>query len=297
LKTSLHGPSRASNRTGHSVTAKTAPPGVPAEMGGNRMATPGTPVAIGVPDRRSVAPSAQPSGEKAEMTTMSFLLPFAAALALASGPACAQHDAAHDDCSRQGHEHGSHATHAVAPAAAGIAEGTLKNGVRTVEISVTDEGFVPSKVKAKKGEKVRLVVTRRTDSTCAKEIVVKDHGIKQPLPLDRPVKVLLRSIDVLHDFYVPEFRAKMDMVPGTVTYFWLTPTRTGTFDVLCFELCGIGHYAMRGTVVVEDESDYQAWLAEQPTFAELLAQAGSGTGEELSSVVSVAEPGTRVFAR
>ena len=61
------------------------------------------------------------------------------------------------------------------------------------------------------------------------------------LPVGKPVKVLLRSIDVLHDFYVPEFRAKMDMIPGMVTYFWFTPTRTGTFEVLCAELCGTGH--------------------------------------------------------
>ena len=47
------------------------------------------------------------------------------------------------------------------------------------------------------------------------------------LPMGKPVKMLLRSVDVLHDFYVPEFRAKMDMVPGMVTYFWFTPTRTG----------------------------------------------------------------------
>ena len=60
------------------------------------------------------------------------------------------------------------------------------------------------------------------------------------LPIGKPVKVLLRSIDVLHDFYVPEFRAKMDMIPGSVTYFWFTPTRTGTFEVLCAELCGAG---------------------------------------------------------
>ena len=60
------------------------------------------------------------------------------------------------------------------------------------------------------------------------------------LPIGKPVKMLLRSIDVLHDFYVPEFRAKMDMVPGSVTYFWFTPTRTGTFEVLCAELCGVG---------------------------------------------------------
>lgn len=93
------------------------------------------------------------------------------------------------------------------------------------------------------------------------------------LPVGRPVKVLLRSIDVLHDFYVPEFRAKMDMVPGHVTYMWFTPTRTGTFEILCAELCGVGHAVMRGGVVVEEEAEYQAWLQEQRTFAQLLASA------------------------
>ena len=92
------------------------------------------------------------------------------------------------------------------------------------------------------------------------------------LPIDRPVKVLLRSIDVLHDFYVPEFRSKMDMVPGSVTYFWFTPTRTGSFEALCAELCGIGHPMMRGRVVVQSEADYQAWLIGQRTFAQLAAR-------------------------
>ena len=94
------------------------------------------------------------------------------------------------------------------------------------------------------------------------------------LPIGAPVKFLLRSIDVLHDFYVPQFRAKMDMVPGSITYFWLTPTRPGTFDILCFELCGIGHHAMRGLVVVEEKADYETWLAEQETFAQTMARAG-----------------------
>lgn len=89
------------------------------------------------------------------------------------------------------------------------------------------------------------------------------------LPVDKPVKMLLRSIDVLHDFYVPEFRAKMDMVPGSVTYFWFTPIRTGTFEVLCAELCGVGHGFMRGIVMVDTKEDYQAWLQEQSTFAQL----------------------------
>ena len=51
--------------------------------------------------------------------------------------------------------------------------------------------------------------------------------------------MLLRSADVLHDYYVPEFRAKMDMLPGMVTYFWFTPTRNGEFEILCAELCGV----------------------------------------------------------
>src|SRR6266478_4244084 len=92
------------------------------------------------------------------------------------------------------------------------------------------------------------------------------------LPIGKPVKVLLRSIDVLHDFYVPDFRAKMDMIPGSVTYFWFTPTRTGTFEVLCAELCGAAHAQMRSKVIVQEEKEYHAWLEKQHTFAELSGQ-------------------------
>ena len=88
------------------------------------------------------------------------------------------------------------------------------------------------------------------------------------LLVDKPVKVLLRSIDVLHDFYVPQFRAKMDLVPGMITYYWFTPTREGEFEILCAELCGVGHHVMRGLVVVDNESSYQEWISEQSTFKE-----------------------------
>jgi cytochrome c oxidase subunit II len=93
------------------------------------------------------------------------------------------------------------------------------------------------------------------------------------LPIGKPVKLLLRSVDVLHDFYVPQFRAKMDIVPGVVTYFWFIPTKTGEFEILCAELCGVGHAAMRGTVVVDDEGAYRAWLEKQQTFGQMLARA------------------------
>lgn len=101
------------------------------------------------------------------------------------------------------------------------------------------------------------------------------------LPMGKPVKILLRSIDVLHDFYVPEFRAKMDMIPGSVTHFWFTPTRTGTFEVLCAELCGTGHAFMRGIVMIDSAEDYQTWLQEQSTFAQLSAPQQVGRADEI----------------
>jgi cytochrome c oxidase subunit 2 len=93
-------------------------------------------------------------------------------------------------------------------------------------------------------------------------------GAPAHIELDQPIKFNLRSKDVLHDFYVPQFRAKMDVVPGLVTYFWMTPTEVGEFEVLCAELCGLGHYNMRSKIVVDTPADYQKWLAQQPTFAE-----------------------------
>ena len=111
-------------------------------------------------------------------------------------------------------------------------------------------------------------------------------GSELHLPVGKPVKLLLRSIDVLHNFAVPQFRAKMDLVPGLVTYIWLTPTRTGKFDLLCNELCGVAHYAMRGKVVVEEERAFQAWLTGHPTFAQIAARApgDAAAGKQLYAV-------------
>jgi cytochrome c oxidase subunit II len=92
------------------------------------------------------------------------------------------------------------------------------------------------------------------------------------LPVNKPVKMLLRSKDVNHQYAVAQFRVKMDMVPGMVTYFWLTPTRTGEFDALCEQLCGVAHFAMRGRVVVDEETVFQNWLAAQPTYSQVLAE-------------------------
>jgi cytochrome c oxidase subunit 2 len=114
------------------------------------------------------------------------------------------------------------------------------------------------------------------DPHAGDDVVVEGEHLR--LPIGKPVKVLLRSVDVLHDFYVPELRAKMDMIPGMVTYFWITPTRTGTFEAICAELCGVGHPQMRGGVVIEDETSHRAWLQQRPTFAQLTSRRYANAG-------------------
>jgi len=98
------------------------------------------------------------------------------------------------------------------------------------------------------------------------------HSSELHLPVDQPVKINIRSKDVLHNFTVAQFRVKMDTVPGMVTYMWLTPTVEGRYEVLCEELCGVAHYAMRGAVVVEGRDQFDAWVASNPTYADTLAR-------------------------
>ena len=102
------------------------------------------------------------------------------------------------------------------------------------------------------------------------DILVQSDVIN--LQNNKPVKILLRSVDVLHNWYVPQFRSKMDAVPGTVTFYWFEPNKVGEYEVLCVEYCGVGHYAMRGSVLVQDEQDYDTWLEEQETFSDLIAK-------------------------
>jgi len=92
------------------------------------------------------------------------------------------------------------------------------------------------------------------------------------LKTNRPVQILLRSVDVLHNFYVPQFRSKMDAIPGIITYYWFEPNKVGEYEVLCAEYCGLGHYGMRAKVVVENEQNYENWLNEQETFSSLIAK-------------------------
>ncbi len=112
------------------------------------------------------------------------------------------------------------------------------------------------------------------------------------LPVGKRVKMILRAKDVLHQFAVPPFRVKMDMVPGMVTYFWLVPTRTGSFDALCEQLCGTAHFTMRGRVIVDSEKDFEAWLATQPTYAQTRAAAPPAMRRQARQPTRCAAPAT-----
>ena len=102
------------------------------------------------------------------------------------------------------------------------------------------------------------------------DILIQDDVLH--LKTDRPVKILLRSLDVLHNYYVPQFRAKMDAIPGIISYYWFEPNKIGEYEVLCAEYCGVGHYAMRGGVEVQSTQDYNKWISEQETFKDLIAK-------------------------
>jgi len=83
------------------------------------------------------------------------------------------------------------------------------------------------------------------------------------LPVGKPVKIRLRAKDVIHSFFVPAFRLKQDAVPGLTIDVWVEPTKTGTYEIACAELCGFGHGTMRGQLTVLEPDEFQKWLKEQ----------------------------------
>ncbi len=88
------------------------------------------------------------------------------------------------------------------------------------------------------------------------------------IPVNRPVIIRLSSKDVIHSFKVPVLRLTQDAIPGTEIRFWFEATRTGTFDLACAQLCGLGHYRMRGQVHIQTPEALEAWLNEQQVEAE-----------------------------
>jgi cytochrome c oxidase subunit II len=91
----------------------------------------------------------------------------------------------------------------------------------------------------------------------------KDDVVTQnimAIPVNRPVRIILRSKDVTHSFFVPQLRVKQDAVPGMGIQVHFTSTRTGEFEIACAELCGMQHYKMRGRLLVMSDADFDTWL-------------------------------------
>jgi cytochrome c oxidase subunit 2 len=101
------------------------------------------------------------------------------------------------------------------------------------------------------------------------------------LPLDRQVVLKMESSDVLHSFWVPEFRVKQDVVPGRVTEYRITPTLLGSYKVRCSEICGTSHAYMESPVIVEEAATFTTWASEQQTIL-LASQTPEGLGQILT---------------
>ncbi len=126
-----------------------------------------------------------------------------------------------------------------------------------------------------------------------KDDIIAQNG-ELHLVVNKPVSILIGSRDVIHDVGLPHFRMKMDAVPGIVTTLWFTPTITSAkmkeitgnkdfvYEISCDQMCGKGHYSMRGTVIVETQEEYDAWMAKQQAYyaannAPAAAPAAEGT--------------------
>ena len=102
----------------------------------------------------------------------------------------------------------------------------------------------------------------RSEPTAADDILSTNQIT---VPVGRPVSVTLRSRDMIHSFWLPHFRVKQDVVPGMSIPIWFVPTREGTFEILCTEVCGLGHYRMQAFFNVVSPAEFDRWLAERAT--------------------------------
>ncbi len=109
------------------------------------------------------------------------------------------------------------------------------------------------------------------------------------LPKGKSVMFDVRAVDVLHDFWVPAFRMKIDAVPGIITHYRVTPTKVGSYPIVCAELCGLGHAFMRNTAHVQTRAEFATWLATQ----QRLQKVGGGGGASPAAQIAA---GKAVFA-
>jgi cytochrome c oxidase subunit 2 len=135
----------------------------------------------------------------------------------------------------------------------------------------------------------------------AKDDIIVENGEMHIINL-RPVQLVINSRDVIHDVGLPHFRMKMDAVPGITTTMWFTPKITTekmkeithnpnfVYEISCDQMCGKGHYSMRGTVVVQSENEFKEWLGKQPAYYANVQKAATPAAPEATDQAAPAVP-------
>jgi cytochrome c oxidase subunit 2 len=145
-------------------------------------------------------------------------------------------------------------------------------------------------IEAKQPNELHVNVTARQFTWSFDYPQANGKPVKSPqlvLPVDRPVKFDIKALDVIHSFWVPAFRLKQDAVPGTTQHIRLTPSRKGNYEVVCAELCGLGHSTMRQAVHVVSPQQFESWLKKR-------AGGGAAAGAKPGSAEQ-ADAGKQVF--
>jgi cytochrome c oxidase subunit 2 len=126
-----------------------------------------------------------------------------------------------------------------------------------------------------------------TDPASKDDIVVPGE---LHIPVNRPVIIELTSKDVIHNFDLTNMRIAQDAIPGSIIPMWFKPVKTGTYEVICGQLCGLGHYSMKGSVVVDSPEDYQNWLKERAEFSQQQQQQAQAPAPTESGAPKTANP-------
>jgi cytochrome c oxidase subunit II len=151
--------------------------------------------------------------------------------------------------------------------------------------------FILDEIEARDADRLEVDVTAQQ---FAWRFEYPEEGVTSTelhVPVDRQAEFDLKAIDVIHSFWVPEWRVKKDAVPGQPTSVVATPDREGDYEVVCTELCGIGHSTMRAPVVVESQEDFDQWVSDQGGAAAGGAAPGGGGG----GAGAVAAEGRQIF--
>jgi cytochrome c oxidase subunit 2 len=151
--------------------------------------------------------------------------------------------------------------------------------------------FILDKIEAREADRLQVDVTAQQ---FAWRFEYPEEGVTSTelhVPVDRQAEFNLEAIDVIHSFWVPEWRVKKDAVPGQPTSVVATPDREGNYELICTELCGVGHSTMRAPVIVESQEDFDQWVQDEGGGQ----GAGGGAAAGGGGADTLAAEGTQIF--